>query len=53
MKSVSQYEVHNVAAAGWPTAKAEKGFFIDHLLVQIHIIIMMIRFTGLAPWDFE
>ena len=25
---------------------------MDNLLVQIHFIIMMIRRTGLAPWEF-
>ena len=28
-------------------------FFIDTLLVRIHFIIVMIRWTGLAPWEFE
>jgi len=28
-------------------------FMIDNRLVRIHFIIMMIRRTGLAPWDFE
>ena len=28
-------------------------FFIDDLLVRIHFIIVMIRWTGLAPWEFE
>jgi len=31
----------------------ERKFFIDNLLVRIHFIIVMIRRTGLAPWDFE
>ena len=31
----------------------EKEFFIDNLLVRIHFIIVMIRWTGLAPWEFE
>ena len=31
----------------------EREFFIDNLLVQIHFIIVMIRWTGLAPWEFE
>ena len=26
---------------------------IDNLLVRIHFIIVMIRWTGLAPWEFE
>jgi len=28
-------------------------FFIDKLLVRIHLIIVMIKWTGLAPWEFE
>ena len=32
---------------------AEREFFIDSLLVRIHFIIVMIRWTGLAPWEFE
>ena len=27
--------------------------FIDNLLVRIHCIIVVIRWTGLAPWEFE
>ena len=27
--------------------------FIDNLLVRIHFIVVMIRWTGLAPWEFE
>jgi len=27
--------------------------FIDNLLVRIHVIIVMIRWIGLAPWEFE
>jgi len=29
----------------------EREFFIDNLLVRIHFIIEMIRWTGLAPWS--
>jgi len=32
---------------------AEREFFIDNLLVRIHFIIVMIRWTGHAPWGFE
>ena len=32
---------------------AERKFFIDNLLVRIHDIIVMIKWTGLAPWEFE
>ena len=31
----------------------EREFFIDNLVVRIHFIIVMIRWTGLAPWEFE
>jgi len=35
-------------------ACSERDFFIDdNLLVRIHFIIVMIRWTGLAPWEFE
>ena len=29
-----------------------RDFFIDNLLVRIHSIIKLIRWTGLAPWEF-
>ena len=29
-----------------------REFFIDNLLVRIHYIIVMIRWTGLAPFPF-
>ena len=31
----------------------ERELWIDNLLVRIHYIIEMIRWTGLAPWEFE
>ena len=31
----------------------ERDFFIDNLLVQMHFIIKMIWWTGLAPWQLE
>ena len=31
----------------------EKEFFNHNLLVRIHYIIVMIKWTGLAPWEFE
>jgi len=34
-------------------AGAEREFCIDNLLVRIHFIIVMIRWTGLAPWEVE
>jgi len=35
------------------TNASEREFGIDNLLVRIHFIIMMIMWTGLAPWEFE
>ena len=34
----------------WDTAR---DVFMDNLLVRIHLVIVMIRWTGLAPWEFE
>ena len=31
----------------------EREFFIVNLLVRIHFIIVMSRWTGLVPWEFE
>jgi len=31
----------------------EREFFIDNLPVRIHFIGVMIRWTGLVPWEFE
>ena len=39
--------------AGSHAAHREREFFIDNLLVRIHRIIVMIRWTCLAPWEFE
>ena len=33
--------------------ECEKEFFLDNLLVRIHLIFEMIKWTGLAPWEFE
>ena len=33
--------------------KVDHDFLIDNLLVRIHLIIVMIRWTGLAPWEFD
>ena len=29
------------------------SLFIDNLLVRTHFIIVMMRWTGLAPWEVE
>jgi len=46
--------------SGWPYPQrvllckpAERELFIDNLLVRIHFIVVMIRWTGLAPREFE
>ena len=44
--------IHALDVHTWFKAR-EREFFIDNLLVRIHFIIVMIRWTGLAPWDFE
>ena len=35
------------------TVVRKGAFFIDNLLVRIHFIIVMVRWTGLAPWELE
>ena len=40
------------AANPLPTFR-EREFFIHNLLVRIPFIIVMIRWTGLASWEFE
>ena len=37
----------------FPGPPREREFFIDNLLVRIHFIIVMVGWTGLAPWKFE
>jgi len=36
-----------------PHVPRQREFFIDNLLVRIHFIIVMMRWTGIAPWEFE
>ena len=33
--------------------RLERDFFTDNLLVQVHFIILIIWWTGLAPWELE
>ena len=33
--------------------KRGREFFIDNLLARIHFIIVIIRWAGLVPWEFE
>ena len=41
--------------SGWSfhTLQREREFFIDNLLARIHFIVVMIRWTGLAAWEFD
>ena len=45
------------ARVSWPTVshrgEAKREFCIGNLLVRIHLIIGMIWWTDLAPWEFE
>ena len=34
-----------------PLSERERDFFMENLLVRIHYIIVMIRWSGLAPWQ--
>ena len=58
-KVVMYWDLHghsrkkNVFVYGCDSSKVEREFFIDNLLVRIHFIIVMIRWTGLAPWEFQ
>jgi len=40
------------AAGPAPHTPTPRDFFTDNLLVRIRLIIEMIWWTGLAPWDF-
>jgi len=47
-----------MARLPWPERKKSSSlrgreFLIDNLLVRIRFIIVMIRWTGLASWEFE
>jgi len=33
--------------------RRKREFCIDNLLVRVHFIVVIIRRTGLAPWEFE
>ena len=44
---------HGVEALVPAECHRKREFFIDNQLVRIHYIIVMIRWTGLAPWEFE
>jgi len=52
-RAVASSSFRSTAAACCPTCQREREFFIDNLLVRIHYIIVMMKWTGLAPWEFE
>ena len=39
--------------SGAALAASESEIFVCNLPVRVHFIIVMIRWTGLAPWVFE
>ena len=41
--------MHTLTNVTYGTPGTERNFLIDTLLVRIHFIIAMIRWTGLAP----
>ena len=49
----SQSQLHYLQLNVRSPPPPERELFIDNLLVRIHCIIVMIRWTGLAPWEFE
>ena len=42
-----------VLASTVDPCEREREFFVHNLLVRIHFIVVMIRWTGLAPWEIE
>jgi len=52
ISSVRAEAAHNPSLAAALEVHSRE-LFIDNLLVRIHFIIVMIRWTGLAPWEFE
>ena len=52
-KTMGRSRSGRVQSASIDLRAREKDFFIDNLLVRIHLIIAMIRWTGLAPWAFK
>ena len=48
VRDVSKFEMLDVSTF----EMRERAFFIDNLLVRNRFIIVMIRWTGFAPWEF-
>jgi len=54
MMMIPEQSGHVLAGAlGYSIDVWVASLFIDNLLVRIHFIIVMIRWAGLAPWEFE
>ena len=53
VSSVQSVAARDVAGGRGVEVRLERQFFIDNPLVRVHFIIVMIRWTGLAPWEFE
>ena len=52
--SPSRLITQNLTGLPWLAGgPAERDFLMDNLLVRIHFIIVIIRWIGLAPWEFE
>ena len=46
---LSRIHRSRLVSPGHENPHPEKEFFVDNLLVRIHLIIVMVRWTGLAP----
>ena len=52
-RQVGEQTEAELEVARRPVLSPEREFFVDNLPVRIHFIIVMIRWTGLAPWESE
>jgi len=52
-RTVSEEEVAALRAEAADAGSSEREFFIANLLVRIRFIVVMIRWTGIAPCEFE
>ena len=50
IEASDEEEVMLLAKAQDEQVVLERNFFIDNLMLLIHFIFVMIRWTGLAPW---
>ena len=52
-KGLEMIQVGGVGVIAPKRATPEREFITDNLLVRIHFIIVMNKWTSLAPWNFE